>query len=286
MTSRQDREILYHKVHAEKLRLRLAPISYEVLQSSRRRWWNAYWSMYGILLAKDLRDKTALVVGCGSGIDAIYLAKLGARVHAFDLSPDMISLAGYQAAQEAVDIEFRIMSAEQLSYSDNTFDVILVRDILHHCEVDSAVAELIRVSRDDCFIVIDELFTHSILQKCRESRLGSWLQTKLAPVIYQRQEPYITKDERKLNETQLRSLKRALTGHHIAYFYLFVNRFVPESWTFAAKLDCILLRLLRSMGSIFAGRFLIAGHLRKGFVAKFGEEATKASTSRLSVNLG
>ena len=109
MTSRQDREILYHKVHAEKLRSRLAPTSYEVLQSSRRRWWNAYWSMYDILLAKDLRNKTALVVGCGSGTDAIYLAKLGARVHAFDLSPDMISLAEFQAAREAVDVEFRII---------------------------------------------------------------------------------------------------------------------------------------------------------------------------------
>ena len=101
--------------------------------------------MYDILLAKDLRNKTALVVGCGSGTDAIYLAKLGARVHAFDLSPDMISLAEFQAAREAVDVEFRIMSAEQLSYSDNTFDVILVRDILHHCEVDGVLAELIRV---------------------------------------------------------------------------------------------------------------------------------------------
>lgn len=62
MTSRQDREVVYHKAHAEKLRLRLTPTSYEVLQSSRRRWWNAYWSMYDILLAKDLRNKTALVV--------------------------------------------------------------------------------------------------------------------------------------------------------------------------------------------------------------------------------
>ena len=83
------------------------------------------------------------------------------------------------------------------------------------------------------------------------------------PLIYQRQEPYITEDERKLNETQLRSLKRALTGHHIAYFYLFVTRFVPDGWTLAAKLDCVLLRLLKSMGSIVAGRFLIDGHLRK-----------------------
>ena len=262
ITSRQIREIEYHKHHAEKLRLRRTSISYDILHSHRRRWWNAYWSMYDIVLGQNLRGKTALVVGCGAGADAIYLAKLGAEVHAFDLSPDMISLAGDQAESEGVQVDFRIMSAEMLLYPASMFDVILVRDILHHCEVDSVVQQLSKVAKRDGQVIINELYTHSALQAFRDSTLGKWLQSKLVPIIYGGKEPYITIDERKLDEQQLRTLQKFVNRGDCAYFNMFVNRFLPEHWTLANKWDRRTMRVFGSLGYLLAGRFLLWGMIR------------------------
>ena len=49
--------------------------------------------MYEYLVNCGLMDKRVLVVGCGFGDDALRLAKLGAKVNAFDLSPDSLEIA-------------------------------------------------------------------------------------------------------------------------------------------------------------------------------------------------
>ena len=58
-----------------------------------------------ILLSKIYREKNVLVVGCGFGDDALYLAKLGANVCAFDLSPDSLSIARALAEREGLMVK-------------------------------------------------------------------------------------------------------------------------------------------------------------------------------------
>ena len=48
-------------------------------------------------------------MGCGFGDDAFYLAKAGARVKAFDLSPDSLSIAKERSAREELKIDFQRM---------------------------------------------------------------------------------------------------------------------------------------------------------------------------------
>jgi hypothetical protein len=77
LTDRQRRELEYHCDHAaEYQKILQEPFPCDVLRPSQRRWWNAYWDMYTYLLSLDLRAKRCLVVGCGFGSDALYLAKM------------------------------------------------------------------------------------------------------------------------------------------------------------------------------------------------------------------
>jgi len=67
------------------------------------------------------------------------------------------------------------------------------------------------------------------------SPFGIWLQTKVAPIIYGRREPYITQDERKLDQHQFRPLGRGLSAPRSAFYNAVVTRVIPDTWTWAAK---------------------------------------------------
>ncbi|MBI5575901.1 MAG: class I SAM-dependent methyltransferase [Deltaproteobacteria bacterium] len=57
-------------------------------------------------LLGDVRGKSILDVGCGSGIYSIYFAGKGARVTGLDFSDNMIALARRNASEENCEVEF------------------------------------------------------------------------------------------------------------------------------------------------------------------------------------
>ena len=262
LTERQLREIEYHKQRAVRVRQVGTPVSYKVLDRPERRWWNHHWADYAVLCGLQVPGKCILIPGCGDGADAILLNKLGAQVHAFDLSPDMLDVARERADREEASVEFRQMAAEQLSYADNTFDVIFARDILHHCDLARCLPEFLRVLKPGGVFLIDELYTHRALQRLRESRFGLWLRSKLWNTIYPEGDEYISEDERKLTECDLAAVKSVLTDVTCRYFGMFVWRFMGHQDT-AAKIDRIVLKMLGPAGSLFAGRFILTGTARK-----------------------
>lgn len=262
LTPRQEREIAYHTGHSLKIRTHRSPIRDEVITHPNRKWWNHYWAVYSILASIDLRGRSVLVPGCGAGDDAILCAKLGANVHAFDLSPEMLQLAEEAAAAEGVTIEFRRMPAEQLCYADGTFDLIFVRDLLHHCVVDQSVAEIARVSKPDALVVVDELYTHTALQKLRNSAFGAWMYSIVRPHIYHGDAPYITQDEKKINEAELDTIRSILKDVQCRYFNVVVNRFVPD-WDPAEIIDRALVGTVGRAAYYLAGRVVMKGTVTK-----------------------
>ena len=82
-----------------------------------------------------LKGKCVLDVGCGDGTVAIEMARLGAWVDAFDLSPELIALAQAraQASGVAERIRFRVEDAEAFE-PDAQYDAAVILDLLHHCE--------------------------------------------------------------------------------------------------------------------------------------------------------
>jgi 2-polyprenyl-3-methyl-5-hydroxy-6-metoxy-1,4-benzoquinol methylase len=266
-TERQRREMAYHQAHfRQKHAARLAqPFSYDVLDNPQRNWWNAYWQMFSYLKTCELKGKTALVVGCGEGDDALRLARLGADVYAFDLSPEAIALARALAEREKLSVHFDRMPAERLNYTDSFFDLVLARDILHHVEIAPTVAELVRVSKPGALWVINEIYSHSVTDVVRRSRLvDGFLYPLLQKFIYGPGKPYITEDERKLSERDIAKITRAMPRREFTrHFNFLVTRVIPDRWPMVAQLDRLLLICLASLGQFLAGRILIVGRIAK-----------------------
>ena len=96
------------------------------------------WAYWGDARAEMLRmwgDVNGLSVldyGCGSGQLGIYLAMLGAKVSGFDLSPLGVEVANWAATKYGLSCSFEAMDAEELSYPDQSFDLVVGFGVLHH----------------------------------------------------------------------------------------------------------------------------------------------------------
>ena len=91
-----------------------------------------------------LAGKTALDVGCGAGLLAEPLARLGATVTAVDAAPELIDAARLHAAGHRLQIDYRATGVENL---DGRFDLVTALEVIEHVAdaqgfVDSLVARL------------------------------------------------------------------------------------------------------------------------------------------------
>src|SRR6476469_9807710 len=76
-----------------------------------------------------LEGKTALDVGCGAGLLAEPLARLGAKVTAIDPAAELIEAAREHAAGQGLDIDYRVSAIEKL---EGTFDLITSMEVIEH----------------------------------------------------------------------------------------------------------------------------------------------------------
>ena len=264
-TDRQRREVEYHKSYAASLPNANQPINFDVVTSSSRRWWNGYWSMWRLLRGMPLQNMRVLVVGCGAGADALYFAKLGANVSGFDLSPDMLERAIHKAASNGLSVAFEKMPAEKLSYPSDTFDLVLAHDILHHVEIDLTMDEIVRVSKPGAVFVMNEIYSHSITDVIRRSWVvEKVLYPKMTRFIYKGEDPYITKDERKMSEHDVAKVTARLSRiANRRYYNMFVTRLVPDRFRILNILDRLALKFLGPLGGVVAGRVVLVGLLEK-----------------------
>ena len=72
----------------------------------------------------------AIDMGTGTGQFAVYLARLGFRVIGIDISEKMVRKARDNAHTYGLPIDFQTQDAEDLLFRDNTFDVIVSRNLL------------------------------------------------------------------------------------------------------------------------------------------------------------
>ena len=76
-----------------------------------------------------LEGKSALDVGCGAGLLAEPLARLGAQVTAVDPAAELIAAARDHAAGQGLAIDYRVSAVEDLS---GTFDLITSMEVIEH----------------------------------------------------------------------------------------------------------------------------------------------------------
>jgi SAM-dependent methyltransferase len=93
----------------------------------------------------DVRGARVLDLGCGHGMAAVALARLGARVTALDLSASYLNEARARAAANDVAAEFVCADGARLPFAAGAFERIWGNAILHHVDLPRAAREIYRV---------------------------------------------------------------------------------------------------------------------------------------------
>jgi 2-polyprenyl-6-hydroxyphenyl methylase/3-demethylubiquinone-9 3-methyltransferase len=78
---------------------------------------------------KPLEGKTALDVGCGAGLLAEPLARLGAKVTAVDAAPGLIAAAKLHAQGQELDIDYRVAPVEEIG---GQYDLVTSMEVIEH----------------------------------------------------------------------------------------------------------------------------------------------------------
>jgi 2-polyprenyl-6-hydroxyphenyl methylase/3-demethylubiquinone-9 3-methyltransferase len=73
-----------------------------------------------------------LDIGCGGGLLAEPMARLGANVVGADAAAGNIPVARLHAAQSGLDIDYRFMTAEELALAGERFDAVLNMEVIEH----------------------------------------------------------------------------------------------------------------------------------------------------------
>lgn len=104
-------------------------------------------SFYKRISALDIAKpgQRVLDLGTGTGNVARALARMGCQVVGIDVSAPQISEARRLAAEEKLDIDFRVLSAEETGLPDHSFDLITAAQSFLYFEVARAIAEVKRL---------------------------------------------------------------------------------------------------------------------------------------------
>ncbi|HEX6784097.1 MAG TPA: bifunctional 2-polyprenyl-6-hydroxyphenol methylase/3-demethylubiquinol 3-O-methyltransferase UbiG [Sphingomicrobium sp.] len=101
---------------------------------------------------RPLEGKTALDVGCGAGLLAEPLARLGATVTGLDASPDLVAAAREHSTAQGLAIDYR---AGELSQLEGRFDLITCMEVIEHVADPAAFVRLLadRLAPDGLLIL-------------------------------------------------------------------------------------------------------------------------------------
>lgn len=200
---RYEREREFHNQATE--RWEAVQGFYDVASSARRRYKE-------VVLATAGDGSRVLEYGCGEGGYAFDLAAGGALVTGIDISEVRIEHARARA-EDLAGLSFEVMNAERLEFPDGTFDLICGAAILHHLDLDLALAEVARTLKHEGKAIFLEPLGHNPFIN---------LYRKLTP-------RYRTPDEHPLLMRDVRLMKRYFGLVRAEYFHLTVLLAAPLS---------------------------------------------------------
>ena len=153
------------------------------------------------------------------------------------------------------------MAAESLRYPNDFFDLVVVVDILHHVDISKAMAEIHRVLKPHGLIVGNELYTHSWLQRIRESALISrYLYGRMQKFIYKEAKPYITADDQDQRKRIRHRARWSACRRSVRQ--LLAGRLFPTGHRLLDQLDReVPIAATMSFGRYLAGRVVFVGQI-------------------------
>jgi len=136
------------------------------------RWYQTRFGRWADRLEKQLlaellgqvQGKSILDIGCGTGHFSLWLVEMGYEVTAIDNSDAMLQAARAKLGDKAT---VQQMSAENLEFADNSFDIALMVTALEFVdEPEKALSEAARVARES--IILGVLNKQSLLGRWRK----------------------------------------------------------------------------------------------------------------------
>lgn len=116
----------------------------------------AYGLEYAFYLLGDVRGKTVLDLGCGTGENLVPLVKRGAEVIGIDISPDLVELARERLHSYGLTATLRDGSAYDTGLADESVDVVFSMALLHHLDLPPARNEVYRILRPGGLFILRE----------------------------------------------------------------------------------------------------------------------------------
>lgn len=126
-------------------------------------------------LGEDPSKKSVLDYACGHGLHSTFPAKLGAKVMGIDISKESLKIAIERAQREGVadKCTFLEMDCENLTFADNSFDIVYESGSLYYMNLEKALSEIARVLKPDgVAILIESLGDNPVLN------FNRWLKHK------------------------------------------------------------------------------------------------------------
>jgi len=115
-------------------------------------------------LAQRVPGKRVLDYACGDGGTSFHVAALGARqVVGIDISEVSVENCRREAARQGIGerCSFFVMDAENLSFPDNDFDLVVVDGALHHMNLEKVWPQLVRVLKPEGAVMCIESLGHN-----------------------------------------------------------------------------------------------------------------------------
>ncbi|MGE3801765.1 MAG: class I SAM-dependent methyltransferase [Candidatus Kapaibacterium sp.] len=168
---------------------------------------------YRNLVFRNVAGKDVLEYGCGINSDGLALAKEGAKITGIDISPVAIEESNTLAEEAGLtdQVSYHVMNAEELTFADNSFDLVCGIGILHHLDLEKGYSEVARVLRPGGVAVFHEPLGHN-------------------PLInrFRNQTPHLrTPDEHPLLRADLRQAEEYFSELHLHFFHLTSLGIVP-----------------------------------------------------------
>jgi 2-polyprenyl-3-methyl-5-hydroxy-6-metoxy-1,4-benzoquinol methylase len=79
--------------------------------------------------------RNVLELGCGDGVNAVFMASRGCRVTAVDISPSALAIAGRRSEAAGVEVDFVEADVLALGPAPEPYDLVFDRGMFHHVQV-------------------------------------------------------------------------------------------------------------------------------------------------------